>query len=145
MISKETLRELSSYPVTEFKRVTDTDVDDFNYFVSNIGVSIKEILYYDESGHIKKKEIMTYEEILGDAKNVKRIYSFKTENFIGVWALTTLPTSEVKNGFYLVTRDVSIAGTSFKAGEFIGYVDTGYGVYQWKKATLNANNIPIAV
>lgn len=138
--SRDLLREVGSYPITEFFRVEIGDVDNVNYFNGNVGESIKCIEYRDESAFLKRKEFFTYEEIAGVATNVKRVLSSTSERFLGGYGSNATPTVN-PNGFYFITVDsVTINGILFVKNEVLGCVDTGYGIYRWKKCKLNSDN-----
>ncbi len=145
MVDNELLREISSYPITEFFKVEITDVDNVMYFNGNVGESIKQIDYRDSAGNLLRREVFTYEEIAGDAKNVKFIYSAKTDKFLGGHGANAIPTTTIADGWYFINTDVVIGGVNYYKNNIIGYIDVGYGNYQWRKCKLNSDNSIVEV
>ncbi len=137
MADKELMREVGSYPITDLVRVEAGDVDNVNYFVGNIGKSIKKMVYKDANNQLLKVDYFTYEVIGTEADNVKYMFSANVDTFLGGYGLNIAPT-KVPNGWYYVTAPITVNGIAYNIFDVIGCYNTnGLGNYKWVKCKLD--------
>jgi len=142
MILANQMRELSSYPILEMVKVKAEDVDDVIYCDENIGASLKTIIYKNTNGGISKKEFFTYNiDFNGYETDVKKIYSTKFTNCLGLWTDSSAPTEKAENLFYYVPIFIEINGQEYEEENVIGCVNTGNKL-EWRKCLLDNKGIP---